>query len=165
MRGREVVFSTGKDNWQTPIALFQTWNRIYCFTNDVAADSNSALCNIWYGPGAPEGWENALTVPWGTRNWCNPPYSKVKEFTAKAAAEAQNGSLTVMLLPARTDTRWFHDHIYRKPNVTVDFIKGRVKFVNPDGPLRAPTASVIEGRHAPNNSAPFPSMIVTFFPL
>lgn len=62
----------------------------------------------------------------------------------KASEEAQNGSTVVMLLHARTDTRWFHDYIYQKPNVEIRFVRGRLKF----GGNR--------------NNAPFPSMVVIF---
>ena len=91
---------------------------------------------------------DALTTLWMPRSyWCNPPYSRCREFVAKAAQERERvGALTVMLLPSRTDTRWFHDHVWQKPGVEIRFIKGRLKFG--DG----------------KNSAPFPSMVVVFRP-
>ena len=82
------------------------------------------------------------------------------DFTKKATEEAQKGNLTVMLIPARTDTRFFHDYIYNKPNVEVRFLKGRVKFINPNGKLLRGTKM-----NGSNNAAPFPSMIVVFKPL
>jgi hypothetical protein len=75
----------------------------------------------------------------------NPPYGKsIIPWIAKAHSEAKIGNLTVALLPARTDTRWFHQYIYRRHKTR--FIKGRLKF----------------GRS--KNPAPFPSMIVIFKP-
>jgi hypothetical protein len=93
-----------------------------------------------------------LTVSWwfGRPVWCNPPYSLAKAFVAKAAAEQRLGVTSVLLIPARTDTRYFHEHIWDKalhrprPGVEVRFLKGRLKFVGA------------------TNSAPFPSMIVVF---
>lgn len=62
----------------------------------------------------------------------------------KASIEATKGNTTVMLIPSRTDTQWFHDYVYQKPNVEVRFVKGRLKF------------------GGAKNNAPFPSMIVIF---
>lgn len=84
-------------------------------------------------------------------HWCTLA-EKCADFVAKAAAESRTGCTVVMLLPARTDTRYFHDYIWDaerhqpKPNIQVRFIKGRLKF----------------GDAA--NSAPFPSMVVVFRP-
>jgi len=66
---------------------------------------------------------------------------------AKASAEQQRGNPTVMLVPARTDTRWFHDYVYGKPNVEIRFLRGRLKF------------------NGSKKDAPFPSMVVVFRPL
>lgn len=156
MRGSEVVFSRGKDDWRTPRHLFNKYHRIFKFNVDGAADATSYLTNdFWMGPGSSV--PDALSFDWSklfagsARVWLNPPYSKVKAFVAKAAEEATRGVLTVALLPSRTDTRWFHDHIYQKPNVRIEFLRGRVKFEDEAGQA--------------SNSAPFPSMVVTFFPL
>lgn len=80
----------------------------------------------------------------GYRVWCNPPYGRyIREWVAKAAAAGDEGAeVVVMLLPARTDTKWFHDYIYHKAEIR--FIRGRLKF------------------GGSKNSAPFPSMIVIF---
>ena len=78
--------------------------------------------------------------------FCNPPYGRaIKDWVKKSSEEAQKpNTIVVMLIPARTDTKYFHDYIYQKPNVDVRFIKGRLKFGNS------------------GNSAPFPSMVVVF---
>lgn len=76
----------------------------------------------------------------GYRVWCNPPYSNLAEWIKKADAEKDNAEVIVMLIPARTDTKAFHEHIYHKAEIR--FIKGRLKF----GGAKA--------------SAPFPSMVV-----
>lgn len=86
------------------------------------------------------------TVPslGGGRVWCNPPYGrKIGKWVKKAYDEyKQNGTTVVMLLPARTDTRWFHDYIYGVAEII--FIKGRLRF---------------SGAKA---NAPFPSMVVIY---
>ena len=78
--------------------------------------------------------------------FCNPPYGRtIKDWVKKCSEEAKQPDTTVaLLIPARTDTAYFHDYIYQKPNVEVRFIRGRLKFG--DG----------------KNSAPFPSMVVIF---
>lgn len=79
----------------------------------------------------------------GERVFCNPPYSKIKDWVKKCYEESlKPGTLVAMLIPARTDTKWFHDYILHRSEVR--FIKGRLKFGNS------------------KNSAPFPSMIVIF---
>ena len=81
--------------------------------------------------------------------FCNPPYGRaIKDWVKKCSEESRkHGSTIVMLIPARTDTSYFHDYIYKKQNVEVRFVRGRLKFG--DG----------------KNSAPFPSMVVIFNPL
>ena len=75
--------------------------------------------------------------------FCNPPYSNISAWVEKAFRETRNdNTLVVLLIPARTDTRYFHDFIYQRAEIR--FIKGRLKFGDS------------------KNSAPFPSMVVIF---
>lgn len=79
----------------------------------------------------------------GCRCFCNPPYSQIGDWVKKAYNESrQPGTLIVLLIPARTDTRYFQEYIYHRAEIR--FIKGRLKFGNS------------------KNSAPFPSMIVIY---
>lgn len=81
----------------------------------------------------------------GKRVFCNPPYGReLPKWIEKAHDEAEKGALVVMLIPARTVTRAFHDYIYHQAEIR--FIRGRIKF----GDAKA--------------SAPFPSMLVIFRP-
>ena len=81
----------------------------------------------------------------GVRIWCNPPYGReIGKWVKKAYEESLSGKLVVMLIPARTDTKWFHGYIYNKDGVEIRFIKGRLKFGNSQ------------------SGAPFPSMVVVF---
>lgn len=149
MKGQSVLFSNaatgGRDDWRTPIALFAALNKEFNFSIDGAADVSNALLPVWYGPGGRTG----IWPPF-ERVFCNPPYSQIREFVTKAAAARIHGCLSVLLIPARVDTGWFHDYIYKIPDVEVRFLRGRVKFQHPDG------------REA--TSAPFPSMVVVFRP-
>lgn len=136
-----VMFSTGKDDWETPQDLFDKLDEEFQFDLDVAANSENTKCEWWLTDALNESWL-------GYRCWCNPPYSRglQAKFIAKAHEERLKGTLTVMLLPARTDTKAFHKYIYNQPGVEIRFLKGRLRFVG------APA------------SAPFPSMIVIFRP-
>ena len=128
------------DDWATPQALFDQLDEIHNFTLDVAASSSNHKTAKWFGldhdnPALRDG----LAMSWaGESVWCNPPYGRViKEWVKKAHQESQHASI-VMLLPARTDTQWFHDYAIRHK---VTFIKGRLKFGN--GQVAAPFPSIL----------------------
>jgi len=134
----DVHYSSEKQNWATPQTLFDELHSEFEFTIDVCAEEwNAKLPRYWSEA------DDALIQDWkGERCFMNPPYGRViKDFVQKAAES--DADLVVALLPARTDTRYFHEHIYG--NAEIRFIKGRVKFWSEEG----------EGK-----SAPFPSMIV-----
>lgn len=135
----EGLFSSQKDDWGTPQNLFDELNDKFHFTIDVAANDFNHKCSRYYTIK-----EDGLKQDWtGEIVWCNPPYGREIDKWIKKAYESNCKS--VFLVPARTDTRWFHDYIYKKDNITYEFIKGRLKF---------------EG--GAQNSAPFPSMLVYF---
>lgn len=143
-----VHFSSGKDDWETPDDLFATYNHLFNFTLDAAGNERNHKCSTWFGPGGVA--EDALSADWGSyirrgNIWLNPPYSRGLQmaFVAKAAACQDISAFKVVcLLPARTDTKLFHELIQPLGNIT--FLKGRVKFVGAA------------------HGAPFPSMIVVF---
>ena len=131
------------DDWATPQNLFDELDAIHNFTLDVAASSTNYKTAKWFGldHDDPER-HDGLAMSWANESvWCNPPYGRViKQWVKKAHEESKHASI-VMLLPARTDTAWFHDYAIRHK---VTFIRGRLKFGN--------------GRVA----APFPSILVEF---
>lgn len=130
------MLTSNKDDWETPQDLFDKLNALYGFTLDACASPENAKCKKYYTKE-----QNSLVQDWNhDRVWCNPPYGReIAKFVMKATLST---SLVVMLLPARTDTRYFHEYIYGKQ--TIYFLKGRLKFSNSKTP------------------APFPSMIVVF---
>lgn len=155
---REVLFSAGKDMWETPLSLLDPLHQQHGFTLDAAADAASAKCPWWFGSGSAT--PDALAVEWPTDQsiWLNPPYSKgaQRKFVDKAVECAKGGGKVMALLPARTDTLLFHVCIWNtsanRPRDwvrEVRFLKGRVKFVDP---LRV----------GETVGAPFPSMLVWF---
>ena len=152
-----VMFSSASEEWATPQAFFDAQNFIYNFTLDVCASATNAKCARYYTPA-----DDGLKQSWaGERCWMNPPYGRViGDWMRKAYAESKRGALVVCLIPARTDTAWWHDCAI-KGDVT--FIRGRLKFCAVDGnPLRKYPR--IKGGDTPSNSAPFPSALVVFKP-
>lgn len=136
------MFSSSTDLWATPQDFFDRLNAEFNFDVDVCATPDNAKCDIYFTKE-----QDGLAQSWGGLTcWCNPPYGReVSKWVQKAYTSSRDeGSTVVMLLPARTDTKWFHEYIYNKSEIR--FIKGRLKF----------------GDSA--NSAPFPSMVVIFRP-
>jgi phage N-6-adenine-methyltransferase len=134
----KVLFSSNSDEWETPQDLFNELNQEFRFDLDVAATRENKKCKNYFSKdldGLKQSWQ-------GSYVFCNPPYSQISKWVKKASGEANSNTKVVMLLPARTDTKWFHKYIYNKTEIR--FIKGRLKFSNS------------------KNSAPFPSMIVIF---
>lgn len=135
----KVLFSSESDEYETPQYLFDYYNNIYHFNLDVCASRDNHKCNLYYDKN-----ENGLLKTWhGYSVWCNPPYSNIYKWVQKCYFEnLMNNVNIVLLIPARTDTKYFHEYIYNKHEIK--FIKGRLKFNNM------------------KTAAPFPSMIVIF---
>jgi phage N-6-adenine-methyltransferase len=135
-----VHFSQNTDEWATPQYVFDMLNDEFHFTLDAAASVENAKCEKFYTK------ENdGLKMPWGGEIvFCNPPYSQLRAWIQKARASLDFGATTVMLIPSRTDTAAFHNHIYKQPDTEIRFLRGRLKF----GDAKA--------------GAPFPSMVVIF---
>lgn len=134
----EVMFGSKTDQWSTPQDFFDKLNEEFRFTLDVCADPDNAKCEQFYTKE-----QDGLSQPWTGVCWCNPPYGRETGlWVRKAFFASVSGATVVMLLPARTDTRWFHEYIYSKAEIR--FIKGRLKF------------------GSSQNAAPFPSMVVVF---
>lgn len=141
----EVHFSSKKMDWTTPKEFYNLYNAIYKFNTDLACTSINCLAprGMYYDKGIDslsENWEKLKG--W---SWCNPPYGReLKLWVRKAYESSLKGANIIMLIPSRTDTSYWHDYIFNKENVEVDFIRGRLKFG--------------EGK----NSAPFPSAVIKF---
>ena len=134
-----VHFSSQSNEWETPQDFFNKLDKEFLFELDVCATKENTKCNRWF-----EIQDDGLSKSWDNKNvWCNPPYGREIGKWVKKASETRGG-IVVMLIPARTDTKYFHEYIYNKKNVEIRFIKGRLKF----------------GGH--QNSVPFPSMVVIF---
>ena len=116
-----VHFSSATCEWPTPQAFFDKLDAEFDFTLDVCANSDNAKCLNYFSV-----LDGSLIRPWLGRVWMNPPYGRgIKHWVEKAYLESINGCLVVCLLPARTDTKWFHDYCLRGE---IRFIRGRLKF-------------------------------------
>lgn len=138
----DVMFSSKKMDWATPQAFFDELDSEFHFNLDPCADEHNHKCNLYFTKE-----DDGLSRSWGGYTvFCNPPYGRaIKDWVKKCSEEVKKpNTKIVLLIPARTDTAYFHDYIYQKPNVEIRFVRGRLYFN--DG----------EGR------APFPNMIVIF---
>ena len=132
-----VHFSSKTDLWSTPQYIFDHYNATYKFNLDVCALPENAKCKRFFTPE-----QDGLKQVWKGNCWMNPPYGRqIIHWVRKAHNSAVSGARVVCLLPARTDTKWFHDYCAKG---NIEFIRGRLKFGNSSG------------------SAPFPSMVVIF---
>jgi site-specific DNA-methyltransferase (adenine-specific) len=145
-----VHFKSSDREWETPEAIFQPLKKEFNILVDVCANAENTKCKAYFDRkinGLTANWGNAIKLT-GSKNtacWMNPPYGRgIDSWIKKAHDEALKGVTTVALIPARTDTSWFHNYIHNKQEVR--FLKGRIKFVDAE------------------SSAPFPSMIVIFRP-
>ena len=121
---KDIIKTSNKDDWETPQQLFDKLNLVYNFTLDPCATNENAKCKKYYTRE-----DNGLSKDWkGEVVFMNPPYGReISKFVKKAYDEwLNNDCTTVAWLPARTDTKWFHDYIYQFAEII--FIKGRLKF-------------------------------------
>lgn len=125
-----VVFKSMSDEWRTPASVYNALNTEFGFRFDPCPIDN-------------QGFWDSLAIPWEFPAFCNPPYSDIGAWVKKAWGESARGTV-VLLIPSRTDTRWWHDYVMKAKEIR--FIKGRLKFGDA------------------KNSAPFPSCIVVFHP-
>jgi phage N-6-adenine-methyltransferase len=131
-----ILFSSATDEWPTPRDFFARLDRRYRFTLDPCATADNATCPVYFTRD-----DDGLRQDWGShRVFCNPPYGR--SWARKCFEASQRGALVVLFVPARTDTRWFHDWVHGKAEVT--FLRGRLRFGLADA------------------SAPFPSMLAVY---
>lgn len=133
MKGSGVLFSSLRDEWNTPKSLYEQLDSEFHFNFDPCPDSVEAE-GLRKFDGLGE---------WKERNFINPPYSQVAKWIEHGYKQSLKGKLCVFLTAARTDTRWFHDYVLAHAK-EVRFVKGRLKF------------------NGSKHPAPFPSCIIVF---
>ena len=118
-----LMFSSKTNEWATPTDFYVKLNEEFNFTLDPCATHENAKCKKYYTietDGLNKSWK-------GETVFCNPPYGKeIKEWVKKAYTESLNECVVVMLIPARTDTKYWHEWIFGKAEIR--FVKGRLKF-------------------------------------
>lgn len=124
--------------YPTPQPIFDVLNAEFGFQLDVCATAENAKCERFFTVQ-----ENGLAQKWSGMCWMNPPYgTEMPRWIRKAYESAVEGDATVVcLVPARTDTAWFHNFCAAGE---IRFLRGRITFVGSEHP------------------APFPSMVVVF---
>lgn len=130
-------FDSANQTWETPDDLFQRINEIFHFTRDVCASKENAKCQLYWTEE-----DSCLDKKWDGVNWMNPPYKDMKKFIKKAFDERENAT-TVCFIPARTNTRWWHEWCMKGE---VHFICGRPKFKGCKHGLPQPLALVVFGK-------------------
>jgi phage N-6-adenine-methyltransferase len=128
-----VHFSSQRLDWRTPKTVYDTLDAEFGFTHDPCPSVSDT--DFWR--------QDGLTSDWGTVNFCNPPYgTEISKWIRKAWEQWKEGRTVVLLIPSRTDTRWWHDYVMQATEIR--FIQGRLRF---------------EGAQ---HNAPFPSAVVVF---
>jgi phage N-6-adenine-methyltransferase len=134
----KALFTSDSMEWETPQWLFDVVNQEYKFDVDVCATAENAKCSKYFSKE-----QDGLFMEWNGTVWCNPPYGReIDKWVKKGNESHKTGSTVVMLLPARTDTKWIHEYLFG--SAIMIFIKGRLKF------------------GTSHNSAPFPSVLAIF---
>lgn len=118
-----ILFSKNSDNWATPKILYNYYTK-----------------NNYFDPCPLYSVFDGLEIEWKNKNFVNPPYSKIKDFVNKAIEEHKKGKEVVLLIPARTDTKYFRKLV--DYGCIIEFITGRLHFNE-------------------SNSAPFPSCLIS----
>ena len=118
-----VLFSKQSDNWKTPYNIYKNY-----------------IDNDYFDPCPLNSEFDGLEIEWKEKNFVNPPYSKIKKFVDKSIEESKKGKMVVLLIPARTDTKWFRKLV--DYGCYIEFVTGRLHFSD-------------------SNSAPFPSCYIT----
>lgn len=130
-----AAFMSEKQDWATPQAFFDYWNETYQFTLDAAASHDNAKCDRYFTED-----DDALTKDWDGVVWCNPPYGHgIGKWVRKGYEESQKGATVVMLIPARTETQWWHSYVMKADHIVL--IRGRMRFG--DSTINAPFPSCV----------------------
>lgn len=141
------MFSSKTDEWATPIDFFKKLDAQYHFGLDVCATDENAKCDRYFTKS-----EDGLSQEWSGTCWMNPPYGRtIGQWVKKAYDASQGGATVVCLLPARTDTAWWHDYCMKGK---ITFVRGRLKFGDGKNPAPFPSAVVVfDGKNEEESNA------------
>lgn len=140
MSVNDGLMSSETQEWETPQEFFERLDAEFGFTLDAAATDGNAKCDKYWTIR-----ENALWQSWEGVVFCNPPYGRlIGRFVRKGYMEAQRGATVVMLIPSRTDTKYWHNYVMKAKEIR--FVEGRLYFS-------------VDGKRG---AAPFPSAVIIF---
>ena len=124
-------FEQKRNDYETPPELITEALRITyatCFDCDVCCSRKNIPATHHYINGKIDG----LKADWHKLNWCNPPFDECQKWIKKASEEQQKGNHTIMLIPVRTETKYWHDYILWKNNIYIHWLRKGYGFINPD---------------------------------
>jgi len=166
------MFSSAYDAWATPQDFFDKLHKIHNFEIDVCAAKETRKCEKYFTKEDScfdKNWHEPSLINGYTVCFMNPPYGrKIGKFIKEAYEQSLRGAKVVCLLPARTDTKWFHDYCVKGE---IEFIKGRLTFGTDEYWAWVWEQEYLPGQEKKNslykkygrkNPAPFPSMLVIF---
>jgi phage N-6-adenine-methyltransferase len=137
----------GDQTWKTPVYFFDILARNFDIKLDAATTIDNPLrTELFYTEK-----DNGLNQPWHTWTYCNPPYGQSELWVRKAYYEMTRGNNSLLLLPANTETKWFHTYIWNRykdqsqDQVTVKFLHKRIWFVGSNAPAKFSNMLVIFG--------------------
>lgn len=134
-----AVWSSRSHQWYTPPDRLREWEDFLGgpFELDPCADPRSPIWDLIPRHFTVE--DDGLAQPWNGRVFCNPPYGRaIGDWTRKAALETGPSTSVVLLVPARTDTAWWHAAIAAGAHPY--YLPGRIRFCRPDGSTGAGAA-------------------------
>ena len=124
-------YTRSKNDYMTPVELLNralNTKQKEFFDLDVCCTRENVPAVHYYKQGEKDG----LKEPWKKLNWCNPPFDECSKWVKKAYMEQQEGKETVMLIPVRTETKFFHDYILYNPKVQIEWLRKGYSFINPE---------------------------------
>lgn len=145
----DALYSSATPEWPTPRAFFDMLDAEFIFTLDPCATPENAKCARFYTVD-----DDGLKQTWDGVVWMNPPYgATIGRWIKKAFHEARRGAVVVALVPARTDTRWWHDYVMKAAEIRL--VRGRLKFGDATTGAPFPSAVVVfrPGKHTPRLTA------------
>jgi phage N-6-adenine-methyltransferase len=175
MKSQSVLFSRSThetDKWATPQKYFDLQDKKYRFVFDLACSASNCKTRDGFTEetdSLDQDWSMISKETRGGWLWLNPPYSNVKGFIDKCYFESTLGARIVCLVPARTDTFWFHEFVYNQKGVSIEFIRGRLIFGTDqywewvwEQEILNDKPNSLYKQYGKKNSAPFPSMQIIF---
>lgn len=132
----KTKFESNRQDWETPATIFDPLMTEFNFTTDVCASNENTKCVHHFNQT-----DDALNREWTGTCWMNPPFGEQGKWVRKAFEESIKGACVVCLLPARTNTNWWHDYCLKASEIR--FIRGRPRFVGAKHGLPQPLAIVV----------------------